>query len=109
MNNSLWKLCRVLANKNRLGILRQLKSDTETCVSDIAIEHGLTRPSASKHIRFLSANLQRIILYAIYGKFSQKNYLPPKNRSIKFTEAQPPSPMNVDVALSAYFEIEACR
>ena len=54
MNNSLWKLCRVLANKNRLRILRQLKSDTEACVSDIAIEHSLTRPSASKHIRFLS-------------------------------------------------------
>ena len=54
MNLAVWKLCRVLANKNRLRILRHLLNEPETCESDIALFLGLTRPSASRHIRLLS-------------------------------------------------------
>jgi DNA-binding transcriptional ArsR family regulator len=54
MIQPVWKLCRVLANQTRLDILRHLLNGMELCVCDIALEHDLTRPSASKHIRLLA-------------------------------------------------------
>lgn len=54
MNNFVWKLCRVLANESRLKILRHLMCEKELPVSAIALNQGLTRPSASRHIRLLS-------------------------------------------------------
>lgn len=54
MNNSTWKLCRVLANKSRLKILQLLLNESELCVCDIACEQRLTRPSASRHIQLLA-------------------------------------------------------
>ncbi len=54
MKNPVWKICRVLANKTRLRILRRLIEEPNLCESDIAMFLGLTRPSASKHIRTLS-------------------------------------------------------
>jgi len=52
-NNSLWKTCRVLANKTRLDILRTLLRGAELCVLDIARVESLTEVVASQHLRIL--------------------------------------------------------
>ena len=54
MNDFVWKLCRVIANRSRLKIMQHLISEIELPVSGIALALGLTRPSASRHIRLLS-------------------------------------------------------
>jgi DNA-binding transcriptional ArsR family regulator len=52
-NDTLWKTCRVLANKTRLNILRDLMCGAELCVLDIARVENLTEVVASQHLRLL--------------------------------------------------------
>ena len=53
MKNTLWKTCRVLANRTRLHILRRLIRNTELCVRDIAQAEQLSEVVASQHLRLL--------------------------------------------------------
>ncbi len=52
-NVELWKICRGLANKTRLRILRRLMCGAELCVLDIAKAEALSEVVASQHLRLL--------------------------------------------------------
>ena len=54
-NPTLWRTCRVLANKTRIQILRDLIKTPPQSVSTIAETFGLSRPVASQRLRSLNA------------------------------------------------------
>lgn len=49
------KLCKALANRRRLAILKYLNGRTKASVGDIAAEIKLQVKSTSKHLRILAA------------------------------------------------------
>lgn len=55
LNPTLWRTCRVLANKTRLRILRELCQRPEQRVSDIARQLGISLSLASQCLRALNA------------------------------------------------------
>lgn len=52
---TLWRTCRVLANRSRLRILRELSVHPEQRVSDIAQRLGLSLSTTSQSLRLLNA------------------------------------------------------
>ncbi len=55
LNPTLWRTCRVLANKIRLRVLRELSKRPEQSVSDVARRLGLSLSLASQSLRALNA------------------------------------------------------
>jgi DNA-binding transcriptional ArsR family regulator len=52
---TLWRTCRVLANRNRLKILALLASESPQTVSSVGLRLGLSLPVASQYLRALEA------------------------------------------------------
>lgn len=79
LHPTLWRTCRILANRTRLGILRELCAHPDQRVSEIAHRLGLSLPLASQALRALNARgllLARRIGPLVY-------YSPIANRSIQ--------------------------
>ncbi len=55
LSPTLWRTCRVLANRSRLAILQQMAEHGELSVSDAARELGLAIAVASQYMRALNA------------------------------------------------------
>jgi DNA-binding transcriptional ArsR family regulator len=52
---TLWRTCRALANRRRLGILRHLLAHPDSSVSEVAAACRLRLPAASQYLRALNA------------------------------------------------------
>ena len=55
LHPTLWRTCRVIANKTRLELLWLLFRQDRLCVSDLAAKVGISDPNASIQLRALSA------------------------------------------------------
>jgi DNA-binding transcriptional ArsR family regulator len=82
LNPTLWRTCRVLANKTRLRILAELFIRPKQRVSDIAQRLKLSLPLASQSLRALSA--RGLLRARRTGSFVY--YSPIANRSISSSE-----------------------
>jgi len=78
LNPTLWRTCRVLANKKRLLVLRELGLRPEQRVSGIAHRLGLSPSLASQALRALNA--RGLLRARRVGKYVY--YIPGANRSI---------------------------
>lgn len=79
LHPTLWRTCRILANKTRLEILRELCAHPDQRVSEIAHRLGLSLPLASQALRALNA--RGLLLARRIGPFVY--YSPIANRSIQ--------------------------
>ena len=75
---TLWRTCRVLANKTRLRIMRELCKRPDQMVSDIALRLNLSLSLTSQSLRALNA--RGLILARRTGHFVY--YSPSPNQSI---------------------------
>jgi len=78
LNPTLWRTCRILANKTRLRILRELHTHPEQKVSSITQRLGISLSLASQSLRALNA--RGLLRARRIGKFVY--YSPCANRSI---------------------------
>ena len=79
LHPTLWRTCRILANKTRLRILRELCAQPDQRVSEIAHRLGLSLPLASQALRALNA--RGLLLARRIGPLVF--YSPIANRSIQ--------------------------
>lgn len=78
---TLWRTCRVLANKTRLRIIRELYKHPNQMVSDIAHRLNLSLSLTSQSLRALNA--RGLILARRTGRFVY--YRPSANQSIPYS------------------------
>jgi DNA-binding MarR family transcriptional regulator len=81
LNPTLWRTCRVLANKTRLRVIRELCSRPEQRVSDVAGRLHLSLSLVSQSLRALNA--RGLLRARRIGKYVY--YSPCANRSIQFS------------------------
>ena len=55
LSPTLWRTCRALAHESRLATLQTVFANTEVCVTDIALIHGVPMARASRYLRTLQA------------------------------------------------------
>jgi DNA-binding transcriptional ArsR family regulator len=55
LHPTLWRTCRVIANRSRLRILRLLVNDSPQTVSSVALRLNLSLPAASQYLRSLES------------------------------------------------------
>ncbi|MEN8254713.1 MAG: metalloregulator ArsR/SmtB family transcription factor [Verrucomicrobiota bacterium] len=55
LHPTLWRTCRVVANKTRLRLLWHIFKDGELCVNQLVQQTNTTRPNASQQLRALNA------------------------------------------------------